>query len=180
MTPIVPRLDPPPTPDELRDMAAEAVDSMRGVAAAFNPVQAAFDPVHRPSHYAGDRWPIECIDVVRHMAYVPGCAFKYVWRHADKGTAVQDLSKAAQYLEWAVEDRMAPLLRWYRNEVNLAGGRYAVAQQVDSAVAHAVGRSLDVPSSPVYSALSLIVRYDYAAALELITVVRDRIAENGA
>lgn len=134
---------------------------------------AGFDPVSRPLHYAGGRWPIECIEIVRHMTYVPGCAFKYIWRHADKGRPVQDLNKAAQFLEWSIEDGMAPLLRWYRSDRR--GERYWAAQQTDRAVAHAVGQSIDLPSAPVYSALSLIVRRDYSAALDLVTVVRDRI-----
>lgn len=63
------------------------------------------DPVNHPAHYSADRFGIECIEFTRHMSFNVGNAFKYVWRHLDKGTPEQDLRKALVYIGWAIEDR---------------------------------------------------------------------------
>ena len=67
------------------------------------------DQVKSPSHYtAGDG--IECIDYIRQVmndaefaAFCRGNVIKYQHRHHSKGTPVQDLRKAAQYLQWQIE-----------------------------------------------------------------------------
>ena len=41
---------------------------------------------------------VECIEVTRRLSFDVGNAVKYVWRRADKGTAVQDVEKALFYL----------------------------------------------------------------------------------
>jgi len=61
------------------------------------------DNVNHPAHYAPkyDTRPLECIDITRHMSFLLGNAFKYVWRAGDKGDndkAVEDLNKAEFYL----------------------------------------------------------------------------------
>ena len=61
------------------------------------------DNVNHPAHYAPKyaARPIECIDITRHMSFLLGNAFKYVWRAGDKGDrakAVEDLNKAEFYL----------------------------------------------------------------------------------
>lgn len=63
------------------------------------------DPVHHPAHYNSDRFGIECIEFTRHMSFNVGNAFKYIWRHLDKGTPRQDLEKALVYIGWAMDDR---------------------------------------------------------------------------
>lgn len=63
------------------------------------------DPVNHPAHYSADRFGIECIEFTRHMSFNVGNAFKYIWRHLDKGTPRQDLEKALVYIGWAMEDR---------------------------------------------------------------------------
>lgn len=64
------------------------------------------DAVNHPSHYAGK---IECIDYIRDKLtiagftdYCIGNVMKYVsrWRKKD---GIQDLKKAAVYLNWAIE-----------------------------------------------------------------------------
>lgn len=54
--------------------------------------------VNHPAHYSTSRFSCECIAIVRHMTFDAGNAFKYIWRHEDKGTPAQDLSKAVWYL----------------------------------------------------------------------------------
>jgi len=71
-----------------------------------------FDPVIRPAHYASGA--IECIDAIKvalqgetdpFVAYLRGQVMKYTWRTGKKDDAVQDLEKAAFYLERAIAEK---------------------------------------------------------------------------
>jgi hypothetical protein len=57
------------------------------------------DPVNHPSHYTQHPDGIECIQVTRHMNFNLGNAIKYLWRHGNKGAAVEDLQKAVWYIQ---------------------------------------------------------------------------------
>jgi hypothetical protein len=67
-------------------------------------------PVVNPVHYNNlgavctecDH-PIECIDIVKLMNFCLGNSMKYIWRAGNKGSYVQDLQKAIQYLEFEIE-----------------------------------------------------------------------------
>jgi len=48
---------------------------------------------------------IECIDVVEHMGFNLGNAIKYIWRADEKGAAVEDLRKAAWYIQREIDRR---------------------------------------------------------------------------
>lgn len=56
------------------------------------------DPVNNPAHYCGHSSEIECIQVTRHLSFNRGNAFKYIFRHRDKGAPAQDLQKALWYI----------------------------------------------------------------------------------
>ena len=56
------------------------------------------DPVNAPKHYRSHPSGIECIEVTRQLSFDLGNSVKYVWRRADKGTAVQDVEKSLFYL----------------------------------------------------------------------------------
>ena len=57
------------------------------------------DLINHPPHYASHPYlPGECIDYTRHMGFVRGNAFKYLWRSGAKDDTVQDLEKALWYL----------------------------------------------------------------------------------
>lgn len=67
------------------------------------------DAIHHPDHYT---WKgVECIKVIEVMtrgltgieAYYMGNIIKYLYRYPKKGTLVQDLRKAAQYVEFLKE-----------------------------------------------------------------------------
>lgn len=69
------------------------------------------DPVNRPEHYTAGE--IECIDAIRaalgpegFVAYCRGNAMKYVWRAGRKGSAMEDLRKAAWYTERAAREAL--------------------------------------------------------------------------
>ena len=63
------------------------------------------DPVKHPKHYTSHPSGIECIEVTEHMNFNLGNAMKYIWRAGlkDEGLAVQDLEKAAWYLNREIE-----------------------------------------------------------------------------
>jgi len=62
------------------------------------------DPVNAPTHYnSGD---VECIDAIQasmtpaaFKGYCKGNALKYIWRMSYKGKPIEDLRKAAWYLD---------------------------------------------------------------------------------
>lgn len=68
------------------------------------------DVINHPQHYAGFSATIECIDITRHLSFDYGNAFKYVWRagkKGDKAKAIEDLNKAAWYLQDIRENGIA-------------------------------------------------------------------------
>lgn len=63
------------------------------------------DPVNSPRHYHGHPSGIECIDIVEHMGFNLGNAVKYVWRCDLKADAIEDLRKAAYYIDREIKKR---------------------------------------------------------------------------
>lgn len=70
------------------------------------------DMVNHPPHYTSSPaqcsncgHPIECIDVVQHMGFSLGNTVKYVWRADLKNDAIEDLKKAAWYLNTEIAKR---------------------------------------------------------------------------
>lgn len=70
------------------------------------------DAVNHPSHYTSSParctncgTGIECIQVTEHMGFNLGNAVKYVWRCDLKKDAVEDLRKAAWYIQREIERR---------------------------------------------------------------------------
>lgn len=61
------------------------------------------DPVNHPSHYTSHPSGVECIDVVEWMNFNRGNAMKYIWRAGEKGDEIEDLRKAAWYLNREIE-----------------------------------------------------------------------------
>lgn len=66
------------------------------------------DNVNKPSHYnAGS---VETIDAIKSalgdafLDYCRGNVLRYVWRCRHKGKLLEDLRKAAKYLEWAIAE----------------------------------------------------------------------------
>lgn len=56
-----------------------------------------YDPVHKPLHYT--QYPgVEVIQLTEHMTFCKGNAVKYIARAEFKGHEIQDLEKAAWYI----------------------------------------------------------------------------------
>lgn len=62
-----------------------------------------YDPVERPKHYNVHPSGVECIQITEHMNFCLGNAVKYLWRAGEKGDAVEDLRKAAWYINREIE-----------------------------------------------------------------------------
>lgn len=60
----------------------------------------AADPIHSPAHYTA--YPVQPIEISRHLGFCMGNVFKYVMRAPFKN-GVEDLRKALKYLEWESE-----------------------------------------------------------------------------
>lgn len=65
------------------------------------------DPVNHPRHYTAHPSGVECITVTEHMGFCLGNAVKYIWRADEKGNAVEDLKKAAWYVQREIARREA-------------------------------------------------------------------------
>lgn len=63
------------------------------------------DNVNHPSHYTAHPSGIECIQVTEHMSFCVGNAVKYLWRADHKGNDIEDLRKAAWYINREIERR---------------------------------------------------------------------------
>lgn len=63
------------------------------------------DMVNNPPHHTSHPSGVECIQITRHMGFNLGNAFKYIWRADLKGSAIEDLEKAAFYIADEIERR---------------------------------------------------------------------------
>lgn len=67
-----------------------------------------FDIINKAEHYNKSPSGVECIDIIEHMPFNIGTAMKYLWRcdhkHPDP---IQDLQKAAYYIQHEIERRSA-------------------------------------------------------------------------
>lgn len=57
------------------------------------------DQVNHPSHYTKHPSGVECIQITEHMNFCRGNAIKYIWRAGEKGNEIEDLKKAAWYIQ---------------------------------------------------------------------------------
>lgn len=64
-----------------------------------------YDAVNHPRHYKSHPSGVECIEITRHMGFNLGNAMKYIWRADTKGNAIEDLRKAAWYIEDEIKRR---------------------------------------------------------------------------
>lgn len=63
------------------------------------------DQVNNPKHYTSHPSGIECLEITRHMGFNLGNVIKYIWRADLKGKNIEDLKKAAFYLQDEIELR---------------------------------------------------------------------------
>jgi len=63
------------------------------------------ETVDHPKHYNDHPSGIECIEIVEHENFCIGNAMKYLWRADHKGNALEDLKKAAWYVQREIDRR---------------------------------------------------------------------------
>ena len=63
------------------------------------------DTVNSPRHYRSHPSGIECIQVTEHMGFNLGNVVKYAWRCDLKADAIEDLRKAAYYIDREIKKR---------------------------------------------------------------------------
>jgi hypothetical protein len=63
------------------------------------------DNINHPKHYTNHESGVECITITEHMGFCIGNAIKYLWRADEKGAAIEDLRKAAWYIEREIAKR---------------------------------------------------------------------------
>lgn len=67
------------------------------------PPKVGHDPVNHPNHYTSHPSGIECIQVTEHLPFCIGNAMKCLWRAGQKGSTIEDLKKAAWYVNREIE-----------------------------------------------------------------------------
>jgi hypothetical protein len=87
------------TPQETPEsIAAKGIGQLRKVLGQDN--------VNHPQHYTDHPSGIECIEITEHMNFCLGNAVKYLWRADLKDDAIEDLQKAAWYINREIERRL--------------------------------------------------------------------------
>lgn len=61
------------------------------------------DPVNHPKHYTSHKSGVECIQIAEHYNFCRGNALKYLWRAGEKGNEIEDLKKAAWYIQREIQ-----------------------------------------------------------------------------
>ncbi len=61
------------------------------------------DMVNHPPHYTAHPSGVEAIQITEHFNFCIGNAIKYLWRAGEKGDTLQDLKKAAWYVNREIE-----------------------------------------------------------------------------
>nr|DAW17363.1 MAG TPA: nucleotide kinase [Caudoviricetes sp.] len=61
------------------------------------------DLVNNPRHYTSHPSGIEAIEVTKYMSFCLGNVMKYIWRADHKSDRLQDLEKAAWYLQQEIQ-----------------------------------------------------------------------------
>ena len=84
------------------DKLGNAFDDAVRLAKSFRPKP---DPINHPSHYTSHPSGIESIEITKHMSFTLGNAVKYIWRADLKHDAIEDLKKAAWYIQCEIAKR---------------------------------------------------------------------------
>lgn len=63
------------------------------------------DDINSPKHYTSHKSGVECITITEHMGFNLGNAIKYLWRADEKGAPLDDLKKAAWYIQREIAKR---------------------------------------------------------------------------
>lgn len=82
----------------------DGADDIYGEQIIAKPVH---DAVNHPKHYTSHASGVECITITEHFGFNLGNVIKYLWRAEEKGAPIEDLKKAAWYLNREIQKREA-------------------------------------------------------------------------
>jgi Protein of unknwon function (DUF3310) len=76
------------------------------------------DPINKPNHYNWHPSGVQCVEISEHFTANISKAIDYLWRHNHKGTPIEDLKKAAWFIQREIkcmnkylEDQLEPSLQ---------------------------------------------------------------------
>lgn len=121
------------------------------------------DSVNHSSHYTSHPSGVECITVAEHMSFNVGNAMKYLWRADLKGDAIEDLRKAAWYVNREIERRTKA------HSMSTGGGmigRMTLQEAVDKVIA-GDRESAGSPPQPV------VIESDPDSPMEIVNRIVD-------
>lgn len=99
------------------------------------------DLINHPPHYTSHPSGVECIQITEHMGFNLGNALKYIWRADEKGAALDDLRKAAWYVQREIKKRLRAM-----------GGEYIAPSEDDlDPDQRALLRRISVPKPVAHS-----------------------------
>ncbi len=88
-----------------------------------------FDIVQKAKHYNVHPSGVECIEVVEHMGFNLGSAFKYGWRYYAKADPLEDLRKMLYYVEREIDrQKVRGFSDWLHSD---PGGRKVFAGEME-------------------------------------------------
>lgn len=89
---------------EIRKSAAGHLQAFEGIRWGPEAINQKTEAVQHPSHYGGQDNPYEAIKVIEAhgLNFSLGNVIKYVLRAGKKGSALVDLNKARQYLDFEI------------------------------------------------------------------------------
>jgi len=126
------------------------------------------DAVNHPSHYT--QYPVEVIELTRHMNFCKGNAVKYVARAGYKGgpeKELEDLDKAIWYLK-DEREQVAQKLALQKEASNTTGGSFIVDGDIQPAklanVSFAVHPSTGIAEEEVAKIVANELSYKYKLA----------------
>lgn len=92
-------------PEDFREPTQEQQERLQQCAS--NSSETAANAVDHPKHYNSHPSGVEAIDIVEHFNFNVGNAIKYLWRCGLKGDEIEDLKKAAWYVNREIERRLS-------------------------------------------------------------------------
>ena len=131
----------------------------------------AHDAVNHPTHYTQHPSGVECIEITQHFNFCLGNAIKYIWRAGSKGDAVEDLKKAAWYVQCEL-DRIGTI------EANFAMDLLARASLEEDKAREARFERLCGAPTPTYAPGSTEHVEHNAAVETLVKTLQDSLTKS--
>jgi hypothetical protein len=90
------------SPEQFKVVNDELINVVSGASVGSVKADMVHDVIEHPSHYNSHPSGIEVIKITAFETFLRGNIIKYVLRAPYKGTELQDLLKARQYLDWEI------------------------------------------------------------------------------